>query len=159
MFFKVTDRRMDIKQSIIIGSDHAAFQLKEKIRIFIESLGITVKDAGTFSEISVNYVDYAKKVAGEVSGKAFSRGILLCGTGLGMSIAANRFPDVRATLCSDILAARMGRQHNDSNILVLGGRMVGDVQAFEIVRTWLETPFEGGRHQERIASIETITRS
>lgn len=150
---------MDIKQSIIIGSDHAAFQLKEKIRTFIGSFGISVEDAGTFSEASVSYVDYARKVAGAVSSRRFSRGILLCGTGIGMSIAANRFPDVRATLCSDILSARMSRQHNDSNILVLGGRMVGDVQAFEIVRTWIETPFEGGRHLERIRSIETITRS
>lgn len=155
---KRMDKGMDTKQPIVIGSDHAAFELKEKLRTFIESFGITVEDAGTYSESSVNYVDYAKKVAGAVSGRAFSRGILLCGTGLGMSIAANRFPNVRATLCSDILSARMSRQHNDSNILVLGGRMVGDVQAFEIVRTWLETPFEGGRHLERINSIETIMK-
>lgn len=149
---------MDTKQPIIIGSDHAAFQLKEKIRIFIESLGIHVEDVGAFSELSANYVDYAKKVAGAVSSGEFSRGILLCGTGLGMSIAANRFTNVRATLCSDILSARMSRQHNDSNILVLGGRLIGDVAAFELVRTWIDTPFEGGRHLERIQSIESITK-
>ncbi len=158
---KLQGRQMDIsaKKPIIIGSDHAAYQLKEKISIFIGSLGIDIKDAGTFSESSVNYVDYAKKVAGAVSRSEFSRGILLCGTGLGMSIAANRFPNVRATLCSDILSARMSRQHNDSNILVLGGRLIGDLLAFELVKTWIDTPFEGGRHLNRIESIETIIQS
>ncbi|MGD9732278.1 MAG: ribose 5-phosphate isomerase B [Desulfamplus sp.] len=148
----------ETKQPIIIGSDHAAFQLKEKIRNFIESIGINVEDAGTFSEESVNYVDYAKKVSGAVSRGEFSRGILLCGTGIGMSIAANRFPNVRATLCSDILSARLSRQHNNSNILVLGGRLIGDVLAFELVKTWLDTPFEGGRHLDRLESIEIITK-
>lgn len=149
---------MDTKQPIIIGSDHAAFQLKEKIRTFIRSLGILEKDAGTFSEASVNYVDYAKAVAGAVAEKEFSRGILLCGTGIGMSIAANRLQGIRATLCGDVLSARLSRQHNDSNILVLGGRMIGDVLAFEIVKTWIETPFEGGRHLDRICSIETTMK-
>ncbi len=151
---------MDIKmnQPIIIGSDHAAFQLKEKVRVFIESLGIDVEDAGAFNELSTNYVDYAKKVAGAVSRGEFARGILLCGTGIGMSIAANRFPLVRATLCNDLLSARMSRKHNDSNILVLGGRLIGDVLAFELVKTWLNTPFEGGRHLERLQSIETIIK-
>ncbi|MBF0228089.1 MAG: ribose 5-phosphate isomerase B [Desulfamplus sp.] len=149
----------DIKQPIIIGSDHAAFQLKEKIRIFIGSLGIKVDDVGAFSELSANYVDYAKKVAGAISRGEFSRGILLCGTGLGMSIAANRFANVRATLCSDIFSAKMSRMHNDSNILVLGGRLIGDVLAFELIKTWIDTPFEGGRHLERIESIEKILKS
>ncbi len=145
---------MDKRNPIIIGSDHAAFPLKEKLKGFISDLGIQVKDAGTFSEDSVNYADYGKKVAGSISQKEFARGILLCGTGLGMSITANRFKGVRAALCSDIFSARMSRLHNDANILVLGGRIVGDILAFEIVRTWLETPFEGGRHQDRISSID-----
>ncbi|MBF0302422.1 MAG: ribose 5-phosphate isomerase B [Desulfamplus sp.] len=148
----------ETKKSIIIGSDHAAFQLKEKIRTFIESIGIGVQDAGTFNESSTNYVDYAQKVAGAVSRGEFSRGILLCGTGIGMSIAANRFPNVRAALCSDILSARLSRQHNNSNILILGGRLIGDVLAFELIKTWLDTPFEGGRHLDRLLSIETITK-
>ena len=149
---------IEMNQPIIIGSDHAAFQLKEKVRVFIESLGIDVEDAGTFNELSTNYVDYAKKVAGAVSRGEFARGILLCGTGIGMSIAANRFPFVRATLCNDLLSARMSRKHNDSNILVLGGRLIGDVLAFELVKTWLNTPFEGGRHLDRLQSIETIIK-
>jgi ribose 5-phosphate isomerase B len=142
------------EQSIIIGSDHAAFELKEKIKKFLSDYGLTVIDAGTLSEASVNYVDFGKKVAKAVSEKEFSRGILLCGTGLGMSMTANRFPHVRAALCSDIFSARMSRQHNDSNILVMGGRIVGDILAFEIIKAWLETPFEGGRHLERIQTIE-----
>ncbi|MCP4116742.1 MAG: ribose 5-phosphate isomerase B [Desulfobacteraceae bacterium] len=145
---------MDKENPIIIGSDHAAFGLKKKILTFVSSLGIEAKDAGTFSEESVNYVDYGKKVAQAVSEKEYSRGILLCGTGLGMSMVANRFPGVRAALCSDIFSARMSRQHNDSNILVLGGRVVGDALAFELVKSWLETPFEGGRHLDRILSME-----
>ncbi len=145
---------MDKDKSIIIGSDHAAFGLKEKIKGFLFEKGYIVEDAGTKSEASVNYVDYAKKVAGAVSEDKFSKGILLCGTGLGMSMAANRFPHVRAALCSDIFSAKMSRVHNDSNILVLGGRIVGDILAFELVQTWLDTAFEGGRHLERIQSID-----
>ncbi len=142
------------KQSIVIGSDHAAFELKEKIKQFLTDYGLTVTDVGTSSEASVNYVDFGKKVANAVSQAEFDRGILLCGTGLGMSMTANRFPKVRAALCSDIFSARMSRLHNDSNVLVMGGRVVGDILAFEIVKTWLETPFEGGRHLERILTIE-----
>ncbi len=140
---------------IIIGSDHAAFGLKEKIKNFLLSRGYVVEDVGADSENSVNYVDYGKKVANAVSEGQFSRGILLCGTGLGMSIVANRFPKVRAALCSDIFSARMSRVHNDANILVMGGRLIGDVLAFELVQTWLETEFEGGRHLERIQSIDS----
>ncbi len=146
---------MGNEQSIIIGSDHAAFELKEKIKNFLSDYGLIVTDAGTSSEVSVNYVDFGKKVAKAVSQKEFSKGILLCGTGLGMSMTANRFPQVRAALCSDIFSARMSRLHNDSNILVMGGRVVGDILAFEIIKTWLETPFEGGRHLERILTIES----
>lgn len=141
-------------KSIIIGSDHAAFELKEKIKTFLFNKGYVVEDAGTTSEASVNYVDYGKKVAKAVSTGEFSKGILLCGTGLGMSMTANRFVNVRAALCSDIFSVKMSRLHNDSNILVLGGRLVGDILAYELVQTWLDTGFEGGRHLERIQSID-----
>lgn len=141
-------------KSIIIGSDHAAFELKEKIKTYLFNKGYIVEDAGTTSEASVNYVDYGKKVAKAVSTGEFSKGILLCGTGLGMSMTANRFVNVRAARCSDVFSAKMSRLHNDSNILVLGGRLVGDILAYELVQTWLDTGFEGGRHLERIQSID-----
>ncbi|THB74375.1 MAG: ribose 5-phosphate isomerase B [Desulfobacteraceae bacterium] len=141
-------------QSIIIGSDHAAYELKEKIKSHLSEKGYAVEDAGTFGIESVNYADYGKKVANAVSKGEFPKGILLCGSGLGMSMAANRFKGVRAALCSDLFSAKMSRLHNDSNILVLGGRIIGDILAYELVDTWLATPFEGGRHQDRIASLD-----
>lgn len=127
---------------LIVGSDHAAFELKEKIKTYLAARGIPVEDAGAFDAKSVDYPDYGMKVAGAVSDGRFRRGILLCGTGLGMSMVANRFPHVRAALCNDLFAAEMARRHNDANILVLGGRVIGDVLAFEIVRVWLDTAFE-----------------
>ncbi len=144
------------KVPIIIGCDHAAFAMKEKVKEFLQAREIEVKDAGTFDENSVDYPDFGIEVASAVCRKEFSRGILICGTGIGMSIVANKFPGVRATLCSDMFTAIMARQHNDSNILVLGGRVIGDVLALEIVRLWLETPFEGGRHQKRLDKIDRI---
>lgn len=145
---------MDKDKSIIIGSDHAAYELKEKIKTYLMDKGYPVEDVGTRSTASVNYADYGKKVAGAVSKGQYSRGILLCGTGLGMSMTANRFAHVRAALCSDVFSAKMSRLHNDANILVLGGRIVGDMLAFELVQTWLDTGFEAGRHLERIQSID-----
>ncbi|HBT88405.1 MAG TPA: ribose 5-phosphate isomerase B [Desulfobacter postgatei] len=145
---------MEKDKQIIIGSDHAAFELKEKIKDLLAGLGYEVEDAGTHSTASVNYADFGKKVAQAVSDGTFGRGILLCGTGLGMSMQANRFKGVRAALCSDIFSARMSRQHNDANILVMGGRVIGDMLAFELVREWLATPFEGGRHLDRIRSLD-----
>lgn len=138
------------KTPIIIGSDHAAFPLKEMIKQYLENQGIEVADVGTNSEDSVNYPDFGKQVASAVSTGRFLRGILLCGTGLGMSMVANRYAHVRAALCHDIFGARMSRLHNDANILVLGGRVTGETLAMEIVKTWLETDFEGGRHQSRL---------
>ena len=146
---------MDKDKSILIGSDHAAYELKEKIKTYLSDNGYCVEDAGTTSTASVNYVEYGKKVATAVSQGQYSKGILLCGTGLGMSMTANRFPNIRAALCSDIFSAKMSRLHNDSNILVLGGRMLGDMLAFALVQTWLDTEFEGGRHLERIQSIDS----
>ncbi|MCG8551300.1 MAG: ribose 5-phosphate isomerase B [Desulfobacterales bacterium] len=141
---------------IIIGSDHAAFELKEKIKDQLSDLGYEVEDAGTYTTDSVNYADFGKKVAKAVSGGTYGRGILLCGTGLGMSIQANRYKGVRAALCSDIFSVRMSRRHNDANILVMGGRVVGDILAFELVKEWLDTPFEGGRHLDRIRTLDEI---
>lgn len=139
-----------MKETIIIGCDHAAYELKDKIVDFLEKKGIKVKDIGTFSKDSVNYPDYADQVAKSVEKKECDRGILLCGTGLGMSMAANRHKGIRAALCNDIFSAKMSRLHNNSNVLVMGGRVVGDILAMEIVDTWLETEFEGGRHQKRL---------
>ncbi len=141
---------------IIIGSDHAAYPLKEKVKLFLLEQGIKIQDAGTHSEESVDYSDFGIKVASAVSTQEFQRGILLCGTGLGMSMVANRFPHVRAALCNDVFSAKMSREHNDANILVLGGRLIGDILAFELVRTWLDTPFEGGRHQGRLDKFDKI---
>lgn len=146
---------MGDNKSIIIGSDHAAFELKEKIKTYLNSKGYTVEDAGTHSCESANYVEYGKKVSSAVSNNEFGKGVLLCGTGLGMSIVANRFKNVRAALCSDLFSAKMSRVHNDSNILVIGGRIVGDVLALELVQIWLDTEFEGGRHLDRIQSIDS----
>jgi len=144
------------KTPIIIGCDHAAYPLKEKVKEFLSDYGIDVEDAGTFSEESVNYTDFGIKVASSVSKGYFKRGILLCGTGLGMSMVANRFSHVRAALCNDVFSVAMSRKHNDSNILVLGGRVIGDALAIELVKTWLETPFEGGRHQKRLDKFDRI---
>ncbi len=135
---------------IVIGSDHAAFPLKQIIKAHVRDLGIAVQDVGTDSEASCNYPDFGMRVAALVSAGKFRRGILMCGTGLGMSMVANKFPRVRAALCNNIFSAMMSRRHNDANILVMGGRVIGDVLAKEIVDTWLEEPFEGGRHQLRI---------
>ncbi|PIE60862.1 MAG: ribose 5-phosphate isomerase B [Desulfobacterales bacterium] len=145
---------MEKTNTIIIGSDHAAFELKEKIKALLFNLGYGVEDVGTHSEESVNYADYGKKVAGAVSSGEYARGILLCGTGLGMSMQANRYKGVRAALCSDIFSVRMSRQHNDANVLVMGGRIVGDILAFELVKEWLTTEFEGGRHRDRIDTLD-----
>ncbi len=145
-----------VKTDVIIGCDHAAFGLKERIKAFIIDQGIKVEDIGTFNEDSVDYTDFGIRVASAVSKKEFERGILICGTGIGMSIVANRFPGVRAALCTEIFSARMSRSHNDANILVLGGRVIGDILALEIVKTWMETPFEAGRHQKRIDKIDEI---
>jgi ribose 5-phosphate isomerase B len=144
------------KTPVIMGCDHAAYAMKEKIKSFLIENGIDVTDVGAFDERSVDYSDFGILVASSVSKKKFDRGILICGTGIGMSIVANKFPKVRAALCGDLFSAIMSRRHNDANILVLGGRVIGDVLALEIVKTWLETPFDGQRHQQRIDKIDKI---
>lgn len=142
---------------IIIGSDHAGYALKEKVKTFLTEKGITVEDVGTFSEDSVDYPFFGIKVGSAVSDGSFQRGILVCGSGLGMSMVANRFPNVRAALCNDLFSAIMSRRHNDANVLALGGRVIGETLAQEIVTAWLETSFDGGRHQSRIEQFNTIT--
>jgi ribose 5-phosphate isomerase B len=136
--------------AIIIGCDHAAVVLKNIIVDYLRSIEMEVNDVGTHSLDSVDYPDIGNQVAGAVSDGRFQRGILLCGTGLGMSMVANKHPYIRAALCNDLFSAQLSRLHNDANILVMGGRVIGDVLAIEIVKTWLNTPYEGGRHQRRL---------
>ena len=141
---------------IIIGSDHAAYLLKERVKSFLVEKGFAVEDVGAFSEASVDYPDVGIKVASQVSAGEFPKGILLCGTGLGMSMVANKFRNVRAALCTEPFAAAMSRRHNDANILVMGGRVTGEALALEMVDTWLATPFEGGRHQGRLQIFDQM---
>lgn len=137
-------------QPIAIGSDHAGYELKEFIKQQLSNLGYEAEDFGTHGTESVDYPDYGTQVARAIDSGDYDRGILICGTGLGMSMVANRHSGVRAALCHDPFSAMMSRKHNDANILVLGGRVIGTELARQIVKTWLETPFEGGRHQARL---------
>jgi ribose 5-phosphate isomerase B len=139
---------------LAIGADHGGFELKQEVIKYLQTVKtVEVSDFGAASKDSVDYPDYGKKVSEAVSNKAVDRGILICGTGIGMSIVANRYPKVRAALCHDHFTARMSRLHNDANILVMGERVIGKGVALEIVKTWLETEFEGGRHQLRLDKI------
>ncbi|MFW6297624.1 MAG: ribose 5-phosphate isomerase B [Desulfosalsimonas sp.] len=137
-------------QPIAIGCDHAGYELKEIVKQQLLSIGLEVRDFGTSGPESVDYPDYGMMVAREIDRGEYERAILICGTGLGMSMVANRFSGVRAALCNDLFSAIMSRRHNDANILVMGGRMIGSELAGEIVRAWIETPFEGGRHRPRL---------
>jgi ribose 5-phosphate isomerase B len=138
---------------IAIGSDHAAFELKEHITEALRDLGHNVDDVGTKAEASVDYPEFGIKVAELVAGGAVDRGILLCGTGIGMSVVANKVKGVRAALVHEPYGAAQSRKHLDANVLVLGGRVIGKGMADEIVKVWLDTPFEGGRHKRRIDQI------
>ena len=141
---------------LLIGCDHAAYGLKETLKRYLIETGHEVEDVGAFSEASVDYPQIGMQVAAQVSQGRYERGILMCGTGLGMSMVANRYPHVRAALCNDLFSALMSRRHNDANILVMGGRVIGDVLAIDILNAWLETPFEGGRHQRRLDQFDSI---
>lgn len=141
---------------IAIASDHAGFELKSYIKGYLLKKGFFVEDFGTDSEESVDYPDYAKKVCEAILFKGFERGILICGSGVGMSISANRFKGIRAALCQDLYTAEFSRFHNDSNVLCLSGRLIGKGLAEKIVDVWFSTNFEGGRHQKRIEKIEKI---
>lgn len=141
-----------------IACDHGGFELKEDLKTFVKSMGIDPIDFGSFDETSVDYPDFGIQVAEKVSRAELERGILICGTGIGMSIVANKFTGVRAALANELYSAKCSREHNDSNILVLGGRIVGQGLAREIVRIWLDTPFSGGRHQRRLEKIAALER-
>jgi ribose 5-phosphate isomerase B len=141
-----------------IACDHGGFELKEDLKTFVKSMGIDPIDFGSFDETAVDYPDLGIQVAEKVSRAELERGILICGTGIGMSIVANKFTGVRAALANELYSARCSREHNDSNILVLGGRIIGQGLAREIVRIWLDTPFSGGRHQRRLDKIAALER-
>ena len=141
-------------ERIPIGADHAGFELKEKLKAALSGMGYEVEDVGTHSTAATDYADFAHPVATEVETGVARRGILLCGTGLGMAYTANRHPHVRAAVAWNAEIAALARLHNDANILVLPARFVTEAAGVAILKTWLDTPFEGGRHQRRVDKIE-----
>ena len=143
-----------LSNTILIASDHAGFELKEKLEAELTLLGYDVQDLGPNSDASIDYADFAHPLAKRVSDGQNDRGILLCGTGLGMSYTANRYPHVRAAVAWTPEIAALAREHNDANVLVLPARFVGDDEGRAILRAWLDTPFAGGRHARRVAKIE-----
>jgi ribose 5-phosphate isomerase B len=143
---------------IPIGADHAGFALKERLKAELARLGYEPLDVGTHSAASVDYPDFAHQVASRVEHGDAARGILLCGSGLGMSYAANRHHGVRAAVAWEPEIARLAREHNDANVLVLPARFVSEDEGVKIMQTWLDTKFEGGRHARRIAKIDEVTR-
>jgi ribose 5-phosphate isomerase B len=142
---------------LAIACDHAGFALKRELLAVLQQLGVRFEDLGTYDESSTDYPDFAHAVARGIAEGRYARGVLVCGTGIGMSIAANRHPGVRAALCTESFSARMARAHNDANVLCLGSRVVGAGVAQEILRAFLDTPFEGGRHQRRVTKMEPGT--
>ena len=141
---------------VAIGCDHAAVSLKDEIVAWLRERGASVEDVGTHSGQPVDYPEPAAAVASRVASGAADRGIVLCGTGIGVSIAANKIPGIRAALCHDVTTARLARQHNDANVLCLGARTTGQAVALNIVETWLVTPFEAGRHAVRVEKIRSL---
>ena len=147
------------KRRVAIGSDHRGFHLKQAIVPLVEELGYQCKDMGCYSTDSADYPDFAAKVAGAVSNGEADYGVLICGTGIGMSITANKVTGVRAALCADPMSARMAREHNDSNVLCMGGAMIGEWLAREITAAYLSAEFEGGRHTRRLEKIARLENS
>lgn len=141
---------------VAIGSDHGGFQLKEEIKKLLAEENIAFEDFGTHSTQSVDYPDIAQKVGEAVVSGQYTRGILICGTGIGISIAANKIKGIRAALCHDVFSAKMTREHNDTNILAMGERVIGPGLARMIVSTWLATEFVGGRHAARVTKISHL---
>jgi ribose 5-phosphate isomerase B len=141
---------------IAIGSDHAGFELKEKIKKLLDELVYKYKDFGTNSNDSVDYPDYGLKVAEGVARKEYDRGILICGSGIGMCMTANKVPGIRAALCHDVETAKLSREHNDANVLTFGARMIDEKTAKDIVKIWLKTEFLGDRHLRRVNKIKDI---
>ena len=142
---------------ITIGSDHGAVTLKEEVKMVLKEFAdVEIHDVGTFNTDAVDYPDIAEKVCKEIIGGVSDRGILLCGTGIGMSMAANKINGIRCALCNDVYSAKMSREHNDANVLALGGRVIGFGPAGEIVRIWVKTEFKGGRHSRRVGKIMAL---
>jgi len=141
---------------LAIGSDHGGIHLKEVLKQHLAERGIEVKDVGTYTEESCDYPDIAVKVCQEITGGCAERGILVCGTGIGMSMAANKVGGIRAALCGDVFSAAMSREHNNANVICLGERVLGPGLAIRILDAWLDTEFAGGRHERRVNKIMTI---
>ncbi len=143
---------------IAIASDHGGYELKEDLKLFLDQIGYAVEDLGTNNENSVDYPDYGINLSKKVASGAYEKGILVCGTGIGMSIVANKVAGVRAALVNDLYSARMSVEHNDANVIVIGGRVTGNQLAREIVKVWLESMFQGGRHQKRLDKIAELEK-
>lgn len=148
-----------VARRIALGADHAGYQVKERIKELLQKLGHEVIDFGTHSEESVDYTDYAQQVARSVASAEVDRGVLVCGTGIGTAMVANKFPGIRAANCNDTYTARMAKEHNDANVLTVGARVVDADHAIAIVKEWLNARFEGGRHQRRLNKITDIERA
>lgn len=146
------------RKTIAIASDHAGREMKEDLKEFLESIDVDVVDMGVNDDKSVDYPDYGIPLAEKVSKGEVPRGVLVCGTGIGMSILANKFKGVRAALVNDVFTARMAKEHNNANILVIGGRVVGKGLAREMLKTWIDAKFEGGRHQSRLDKITELEK-
>lgn len=149
----------EISLKIAIGADHGGYHLKEEIKQLLDSMGTPYEDVGCNCEQSVDYPDYALPVAEKVASGECDRGILVCGTGIGMSIAANKVRGIRCALVHDLFSAKATREHNDTNVLAMGARVIGPGLALEIVKVWLGTEFEGGRHTARVEKITKIEES
>jgi ribose 5-phosphate isomerase B len=145
-------------KKLLIASDHAGFTLKEKLRKYLAEKGVSVEDLGTYSKESCDYPEYAARLAGMISARKSDKGILICKSGIGNSIVANKFPGVRAALCHNLKTARLSRQHNDSNVLVMGSAFVKADLAKKMASAWLKTEFLGGRHLRRVNLINSIEK-
>jgi ribose 5-phosphate isomerase B len=145
-------------KTIAIGADHGGYRLKEALKPVLESLGLEARDVGVYEEKAADYPDIALKVAELVASGRATRGVIIDGAGIGSCMAANKVPGIRAALCYDKASAKNGREHNDSNVLTLGARLLTQTQAEDVLRTWLATPFAGGRHQARVDKIMQIER-
>ena len=146
-------------ETVAIGSDHGGFEMKQKLLPMFQELGLTIHDVGVHDGKAADYPDIARQVAELVSSGAASRGVIVDGAGIGSAMVANKFPDVRAALCYDRATARNSRDHNDANVLTIGGRLLSVTQAEDVLRTWLSTPFGGGRHAARVDKIKEIDKA
>ncbi len=146
------------EKTVALGADHGGYRMKERLKPIFEELGLAIRDVGVHEEKPADYPDIALAVAELVAGREAARGVIIDGAGIGSAMAANKVPGIRAALCYDKASARNSREHNDSNILTLGGRLLTETQAEEVLRVWLATPFAGGRHQARVEKISEIER-